>query len=269
MRIRLGALRQTPLARAQAALVAGRLRALGHEAPLAAAAEADALVHALKDAPLAARLPAMLERGSVHDLLLTRSDALDEPRPLGLRVGARVGAGSARRASQLRAARPDVEAVPVAGGLDARLDLLRRGALGSVAVAAAVFERHAPALPAEARARRLDPVAFPPAPGQGVLAVEAPGGSPVADALRALDHAPTRAAAEAERAVLAGLGGGCGLPLGAYARRAGDRWRLDATLGLPGGGLARARRTGLDAATVAARVAADLREAAAQVAARP
>jgi hydroxymethylbilane synthase len=80
----------------------------------------------------------------------------------------------------------------------------------------------------------LDPAVFVPAPAQGVLALEAPSGSPAAQLCARIDDAATRTAATAERAVLEALGGGCLLPLGAWARIDAERLVLTAALAVEG-----------------------------------
>ena len=69
----------------------------------------------------------------------------------------------------------------------------------------------------------LSPQRFVPPPGQGVLAVEVRADDQrMIDMLRSVDDTATRLAATAERAFLEKLGGGCQLPVGAYARAEGD-----------------------------------------------
>lgn len=74
-----------------------------------------------------------------------------------------------------------------------------------------------------------------PAVGQGALAIEAKPDGAGFRASAALDHAATRAAVTAERAVLAGLGGGCQVPIGAHARVADGRLHLAAVVAAPDG----------------------------------
>lgn len=194
----------------------------------------DAAVHSLKDLPLLAPekapIVAVLPRDDAADLLIHREETVDARRPLGLRANARVGTSAPRRQTQVLATDPDIIPVDVRGNVGTRLDLLGRGVIDALLMASAAFERMPLPLPPGCTSRRLDPALHPPGPGQGAIAVQARAGSVAADLLGKLDHAPTRAAVELERAVLAAMGGGCGLPLGAYAERTEEGWALHATL---------------------------------------
>lgn len=197
----------------------------------------DAAVHSLKDLPLEAPpeapIVAILPRDDAADVLLHHEDARDATRPLGLKAGSRVGTSAPRRQADLLHADPELIPVDVRGNVGTRLALLERGVIDALLMAAAVFQRMRLPLPPKVLARRLDPRDHPPAPGQGTIAVQARRGSQAAIVLSRLDDAPTRGAVGLERAVLARLGGGCGLPLGAYAQAEGARWRLDAILAPP------------------------------------
>jgi hydroxymethylbilane synthase len=199
--------------------------------------EADVAVHSLKDLPVETGegfvIAAILERGPVEDLLITRDgSSLDS-----LRRGARVGTSSPRRAAYLRGARGDLEIVDLRGNVPTRLSHVTEGDLDATILARAGVVRLGVDVP---HGEVLGPPDWLPAPGQGAVAVVARADdAAVRAAAAALDHAPTRRAVEAERAVLAGIGGGCSLPLGTYARamdgaagavRAGGTWELRATL---------------------------------------
>ena len=122
---------------------------------------------------------------------------------------------SLRRAAQLRALRPDLEIENIRGNLDTRLRKLDEGQYDAIVLASAGLRR----LGWEKRiAELLDPDAMCPAVGQGALAVETrDDNGPAQRVARSLDHPDTRTAVTAERAVLAALGGGCQVPIGAYA----------------------------------------------------
>lgn len=175
----------------------------------------DIAVHSLKDLPTAqppeVLLAAIPDREDPRDALLTAS----APDLASLPPGARVGTGSPRRATQLAALRPDLEITGLRGNIDTRIGYLREGRLDAILLAAAGLRR----VGREAEvAEFLDPARMLPAPGQGALAVECRPGDGIAEALAALDHAPTRAAVTAERAVLARAEAGCSAPIGALAR---------------------------------------------------
>lgn len=180
----------------------------------------DAAVHSLKDVPTADTpdllLGAVPVRATPFDAFVGRTAArLDDLPP-----GARVGTSSIRRVVQLKASRPDVEAVPIRGNVDTRLRKLDDGECDAMILAAAGLER----LGLEKRITQLlEPPAFWPAVAQGALAVQvrADDARSIA-AVRRIDDPATHAAAVAERSMLAALAGGCLAPVGGWARRAGD-----------------------------------------------
>jgi hydroxymethylbilane synthase len=140
--------------------------------------------------------------------------------------GARVGTSSLRRASQLRALRPDLELRDVRGNVDTRLRKLAAGQYDALILAAAGLDRlglvgPGGALECDGVAFRASPIPAElmlPAVAQGTLAIECRADDDTTQALLAsLDHAPTRAAALAERAFLRRLEGGCQVPIAAFA----------------------------------------------------
>lgn len=172
----------------------------------------DVVVHSLKDLPTAPHdqlvVAAIPAREDPRDALCARDGLTLETLP----AGARIGTGSPRRIAQLRAQRPDLEVVEIRGNVDTRLGRVASGDLDAVILAAAGLRRLARA---DAVTEFLDADRWPTAPGQGALAVEVRRGDE--HLVRALDHAETRAAVEAEREVLALLEAGCSAPLGARA----------------------------------------------------
>ena len=184
----------------------------------------DFAVHSLKDLPTAApaglALAAVPEREDVRDVLVAR----DRLKFADLPAGARIGTGSPRRAAQLRLLRQDLEIVPVRGNVDTRVGFVTKGELDAVVLAYAGLSRLGRITEAT---DYFDPAGLVPAPGQGALAVECRAGEPaLAAALAELDHAPTRAAVLAERALLAALEAGCSAPVGGYATVADDALHL-------------------------------------------
>ncbi|MGC8633627.1 MAG: hydroxymethylbilane synthase [Candidatus Limnocylindrales bacterium] len=237
------------------------------------AREVDLAVHSAKDVPLEASLEGRLtiaaytSRQDPRDALVTRDgrgvrpsvpaggpdhladvpdapDAPDGPAvpPVGVSAGglqalpggARVGTDSPRRAAFLRAARPDLQIVPLHGNVDTRLRRLDAGEVDALVLAVAGLVRLGHA---DRAGSPLDPWLLPPAPGQGALAVQCRAEDEALIAtLTALDHAPTRRCVEAEREVLGGTGGGCRAPLGALATEHAGRVELLAAVVLPGTG---------------------------------
>ena len=193
---------------------------------------AELAVHSMKD------VPATLPDGYVLGAVLARADprdALLSLRHAGLAAlprGARVGTSSLRRQCILRAARPDLEIVPLRGNVDTRLRRLDDGAFDAVVLAAAGLTR----LGLAARITEyLDPAVSLPAVGQGVVGIECRAGSALAAALAPLEHGPTRTCLTAERAFAARLGGSCQSPIAGYARLAGDELHVDGLVGAPDG----------------------------------
>jgi hydroxymethylbilane synthase len=176
----------------------------------------DLAVHSLKDLPTELPEPFALAatppRVDPRDVLVSvRYHSLSE-----LPVGARVGTSSQRRRAQLKAIRPDIEAVEFRGNVDTRLRKLAEGQVDAILLAAAGLDRLEKT---EWVRERLDPKDFCPAAGQGSLGIEArKGDAATLEALRFLDDESTHFAVTVERAALAALGGGCQVPIGVYCR---------------------------------------------------
>ncbi|GAA8850422.1 hydroxymethylbilane synthase [Helicobacter pylori] len=184
--------------------------------------EIDLAVHSLKDLPTAPEpglvIAAIPARVDPRDALCAR-DGLT----LGeLGEGAVVGTGSPRRRAQLAALGLGLEFRDIRGNLGTRLDMVGPGdeRLDAIVLAHAGLTR----LGLRERVTEvLDPIQMLPAPGQGALAVECrEDDEAVLAALRPLDHADTRAAVTAERAILAELEAGCAAPVGALAEVVDD-----------------------------------------------
>ena len=214
----------------------------------------DVAVHSLKDLPTGAApglvIASVPVREDPRDALCARDGlSLAELPP-----GARVGTGSPRRAAQLLLARPDLDVVEIRGNVDTRLHRVAPGDLDAVVLAAAGLARLGRL---DAVTELLDPAVMAPSAGQGALAVEsraadvADGDSPLARALAALDHAPSRLAVTAERALLARLEAGCAAPVGTHSTLEGDRLTLEAVVCRPDGTaqLRRSRTTRLSLPT--------------------
>ena len=188
---------------------------------------ADLAVHSLKD------LPTELPEGLVLAAVPEREDPRDAivgATLAELPAGARVGTSSLRRAAQLRRLRPDLAIESIRGNLDTRLRKLDEGRYRAIVLAAAGLKR----LGWAARiAEILPPEVMCPAVGQGALAIETTG--PGRAAVRALDDPATHAAVVAERGLLAALGGGCQVPIGAHAEVAGGRLSMFAVVCSPDG----------------------------------
>ena len=193
----------------------------------------DMAVHSLKDLPT--RLPdglslgAVLHRQDPRDVLVSSSGGgLSE-----LPEGARIGTSSPRRESQIRDRCPQVTVLPIRGNVETRLQKAHGEEYDGVVLAAAGLIRLGLT---EQISEYLSPQEFVPPPGQGVLAVEVRADDDrTLDMLRPVEHRPTRYAITAERAFLETLGGGCQVPVGAYARSEGQLLMLTVFLGTPDG----------------------------------
>jgi hydroxymethylbilane synthase len=176
--------------------------------------DVDLAVHSYKDLPTAPAdglvIAAVPPREDARDVLVAR-DGLT----LGeLPSGARVGTGSPRRTAQLLALGLGLEVVPIRGNVDTRIGKVARGELDAVVLARAGLAR----LDRLAEVTEvLDPLQVLPAPAQGALAIECRADDDLAGLLAALDDPDTRAAVDAERALLAALEAGCTAPVGALA----------------------------------------------------
>ena len=188
------------------------------------AGEIDLAVHSAKDVPgeLAAgtAIVAAPRRASPFDVLV------GEHALAAVRVGARVGTSSVRRRAQLLAARPDLEVCELRGNVDTRLAKRAAGEVDVLVLAAAGLERLGRAAGGVLRGG-----VFVPAPGQGIIAIQAREGSAAADAARAADHPASHAALAEERAAVRALQASCHTPVGALALGG----RVQGFVGLPDG----------------------------------
>ena len=251
MKLRMGS-RGSQLALWQANHIAGLLRAQGHSVEIEiikttgdrlqeftfaqvgskgmfikeieealAAGRVDLAVHSLKDLPTELpetfALAATPKRVDPRDAFVSvKYGSLAE-----LPEGARVGTSSQLRRAQLKALRPDIEAVEFRGNVDTRLRKLAEGQVDGILLAAAGLERLEKT---EWVRERLEPNEFCPAAGQGALGIETrKDDAATIAAVAFLDDAETRFAVTTERAALAALGGGCQVPIGIYCRPSLER----------------------------------------------
>ncbi len=184
------------------------------------AGDIDLAVHSAKD--LASELPdglviaGTVPRQDPRDVLIDRWGA-----PLSeLPPGARIGTGSPRRTALLASLRPDIEVVPIRGNVGTRIGKVGGPECDGVVVAAAGLAR----LGRIDEAHELFPTGtFVPDAGQGTLAVQARSSDDsLLEMVRAIDHGPTSAALEAERAFVRRIGGSCNVPVAVYASFASD-----------------------------------------------
>lgn len=194
----------------------------------------DLAVHSMKDVPT--EIPAGLTIAAIPEREEAR-DALVGCSLADLKPGVRIGTSSLRRASQLHALNRGLVIETLRGNVDTRLRKLDEGQYDAIVLAAAGLRR----LGWEDRIRELiPPEIMCPSVGQGALAIETRAPDHTDDGtawalVKRLDHAPARIAVEAERALLATLGGGCQVPVGAHATLDGEIISLRAIVASPDG----------------------------------
>ena len=193
----------------------------------------DVAVHSAKD------MPTTLPQGLVIAAYPERKDARDvivnrlKKGFYDLPPGASLGTSSPRRSGQLLATRPDIEIVPIRGNVDTRMSKVGEEGLDGVVLAAAGLERLGRISEAT---EFLDPELCVPDAGQGALAVEILAEDEgMREMAQAVNHAPTWAAVSAERAFVDAIGGGCRVPVAAYAVPRGEYLDITTMACLPDG----------------------------------
>ena len=172
-------------------------------------------VHSLKDLPVenpqGLTVGCIPVRAEVRDALISKNEYTLETLP----PGSVVGTSSLRRAAQIFSARPDVTTASLRGNVDTRLRKALEGQYDAIILAGAGLTR----LGLDSHVTQwLSLDVMLPAPGQGALAVQCRADDDeLLLLLSELEDAPTRSAVTAERQFLLGLGGGCAVPVAAYA----------------------------------------------------
>jgi hydroxymethylbilane synthase len=192
--------------------------------------EIDFAVHSAKDVetirPGDIAIAAILPREDVRDVLVGAASIA------GLPQGARVGTSAPRRAAQLLHARPDCTVLPFRGNVATRLAKLAAGEVDATFLAAAGLNR----LGETGTGHPLAAEEWLPAPGQAAIAIECRTDDDAThELLAAIDHAPSRAAVLAERALLAALGGNCHSAVAVLTTADGEALHLRAALFSPDG----------------------------------
>jgi len=170
----------------------------------------DLAVHSLKD------LPTELPKGLSIAALPQRADPRDAiigGKLRDLKFGAVVGTSSLRRIAQLKRIRPDLNIQSIRGNVDTRINKVERGDYDAIVLAAAGLNRLGWG---EMISEIFRPDIICPAVGQGALAIETREEGAGQEACAPLDDPWTRLPVTAERAMLAELGGGCQIPIGAF-----------------------------------------------------
>jgi hydroxymethylbilane synthase len=193
------------------------------------AGDLDIAVHSLKDLPTelpqGLALGAIMERHDPRDVLVNRwGCGLDD-----LPEGARIGTSSPRRQALLNSLCPQAVTLPIRGNVETRLQKAQGEDYDGTVLAAAGLLRLGLSQHISAY---LEPEEFVPPPGQGALGIQIRSDDKeMLELLSAIDHQDSRCAVTAERGFLEVLGGGCQLPMGAYARKSGESLLMNVFLG--------------------------------------
>ena len=188
----------------------------------------DLAVHSAKDMqtylPAGLTIGAYLEREDVRDALIAPGCARLEDLP----QGARLGTASLRREALLRRARPDLAIELIRGNVPTRLRRVEAGEYHATLLASAGLRR----LGLDGHITAMLPLdAFPPACGQGAVAIECrEDDARIRDLIAAINDAETSHAVTCERAFLAVLDGSCRTPIAGYARVNDGELRFDGLL---------------------------------------
>jgi hydroxymethylbilane synthase len=198
-----------------------------------AAGRVDLAVHSLKDLPTELppgfEIAAITERQDPRDAFCSRHYAKVEDLP----QRARVGTSSLRRQAQLKAIRPDLDIHPLRGNVDTRLRKLEQGEYDAIILASAGLKR----LGKTELIKQIIPADIMcPAAGQGALGIEIrEGDAATRQHLEFLNDKNARAATTCERALLNRLGGGCQVPIGAFAELRNGKLHLESLVADPDG----------------------------------
>src|SRR5947209_3741860 len=197
------------------------------------AGRVDLAVHSLKDLPTELphgfEIAAITERQDPRDAFCSQHYSSVQD----LRQGARVGTSSLRRQAQLKAIRPDLDIHPLRGNVDTRLRKLEQGEYDAIILASAGLKRLGKT---ELIKQIISAEIMCPAAGQGALGIEIrEGDEKIRGLLAFLNDPGARAATTCERALLNRLGGGCQVPIGAFAEQRNGKLHLESIVADPDG----------------------------------
>ncbi len=174
----------------------------------------DFAVHSLKDVPEATdsrlELVGFLPRATPFDVLVAGNKTFES-----LPKGAKVGTGSPRRVLQLRAKRPDLCCLDLRGNLESRIAKVKNGELDAILLGAAGLERLGLS---QEISEIFSPEVLTPAVGQGIVVFQCcKDNSFVRKILEKASNPEAALAAKLERSWMNSLGGGCRVPMAAFA----------------------------------------------------
>ncbi len=190
---------------------------------------ADIAVHSLKDLPTTITkglaISAIPQREQVHDVIVATNDMTSIQ---DLSKGAAIGTSSVRRVTQLKLIRPDLDCRPLRGNIETRIRKVQEAELDAIVIAQAGLNRLGLS---DCISLVLPPEDFIPAPGQGALAIQTREDNvELCELVRKLDDPNARITTQTERQILAGLHGGCSIPLGVFSFIEKDTIHISTTL---------------------------------------
>ncbi|MEX2596779.1 MAG: hydroxymethylbilane synthase [Salibacteraceae bacterium] len=190
----------------------------------------DVAIHSHKDletqAPEGLKIAGVSYRENPSDLLLINPDAFDLSQPLHLKQNAIVGTSSARRKGQITTLRPDVSIKDIRGNVPTRVNKLRTGSFDAILIAFAGIHRLQLDL-SDLKVEELDPRLFIPAPAQGVLAFQCrEHDDETTQIIQQLHRSDIAEKISIERSILSIFGGGCHIPIGAYAEKTNNAFDI-------------------------------------------
>ena len=180
------------------------------------AGEINIAVHSYKDIPteevVGLRVIPVTERKDVRDVLISKSGNKLRDLP----KGSVIGTGSLRRSVQLQQIRPDLEYKFIQGNVDSRIHKMETEGYDAIVLAATGLEKMNML---DVATEIFETDIMIPAVGQAILGIELiDKDGYILDLVKQLKHEPTKSAADAERAFLIALGGGCNTPIAAFAQ---------------------------------------------------
>ncbi|MDA3860698.1 MAG: hydroxymethylbilane synthase [Melioribacteraceae bacterium] len=198
------------------------------------AGRVDMAVHSLKDLPTVLpkglELAAVTKRHAIEDVLVANKKGMTLQK---LPIGATIATGSLRRASQILHLRPDIKIVEIRGNVQTRLKKFAASKWDGMILARAGLER----LKLKKHISSIIPIdQIIPAVGQGAVAIEVSSKNKFAKKIaQGIHDSATQIIISAERAFLHALGGGCQVPIGAYAELKSNGLYLSGFVGSPDG----------------------------------
>ncbi len=225
----------------------------------------DLAVHSLKDLPTedvkGLRLAAIPERGDFHDMIIMHPDAYEKRDGIDIKGSSMIGTSSVRRMAQLKVFDSTLRVEALRGNVNTRLRKLKESEYDAIVMAKAAVDRIKLDI-SEYLVQVLDENIFLPAPGQGALGLQVRADDENTYKIaRKLNHAETESLVLAERSFLKNFGGGCHIPLGAYASYKNNEIVLDGIIASADGSfVARATAKGTDPESIGAELSLKIKK---------